>query len=470
MLEKGAEIELDIQAGAEKGRGVARVDGFVVFVRQAIPGDRVLARVVKSRKNYAEAVLLKVLAPSPQRVEPRCRYFGACGGCNWQHFSYDAQLEMKHRWVVDAFRHIGGFSSIDVKPAFGSSDVYFYRNKMEFSFSDRRWLTAQEIASGEKLEKEFALGLHVADRYDKVLDIRECWLQSELSNRILNAVRLWAVENGVPVYRADREGGYLRFLVIRQSRATGEVLVNLVTFDDRSEVAQSLSDFLEKKVGGITTFVNTVNRRKAQIAYGEEQRVHSGQGTITELLGGLTFRVSANSFFQTNTVQAERMCLTVQDFAGLKSDDIVYDLYSGTGALALFISPAVARVVGIEVVSRSVEDARWNATANGVDNCVFVEGDVKETLIDDGSVREKLGDPSVIILDPPRSGLHPKLAQALARTGPDRIVYVSCNPPTQARDIKILSEGGYSVDVLQPLDMFPHTDHVECIARLTRRH
>ena len=468
MLQTGSEIELEVQTSAEKGRGVAKVDGFVVFVRNAVPGDRVLARIVKSRRNFAEAVSVKLLVPSPQRVEPRCRYFGVCGGCEWQNLSYEAQLKLKQHRVEDVFNHIGGFKNLEVKPTLGSEDIYFYRNKMEFSFSHRRWLTAEEIATGEELRREFALGLHVANRYDKVIDIHECWLQSELSNRIVNAVRDWALDHSVPVYQPDREEGYLRFLVVRQSTATSEVMVNLVTYEDRPEVAQSLCDELGRKVDRVTTFVNTVNRRKAQIAYGDFQRIHLGTGTISERLSDFSFRISANSFFQTNTCQAEQLCSIVREFGELQRNDVVYDLYSGAGTLSIVISAAVSKIVGIEVLATAVEDARWNADLNGITNCVFVKGDVKETFVEDRSLRDEQGEPSVLILDPPRSGIHPKLAQDLARTGPRRIVYVGCNPSTQARDLKVLCEGGYSIDILQPVDMFPHTDHIESIARLTR--
>lgn len=468
MVQKETEIELEVQAGAEGGRCVARVDGLVVFVRNAVPGDRVLARIVKVRRNFAEAVAVRILTPSPLRVEPRCRYFGVCGGCRWQNLSYEAQVELKRRQVEESFRHIGGFRNLEVKPTLGSEDVYFYRNKMEFSFSHRRWLTAGEIASGEKLQRAFALGLHVADRYDKVIDIHECWLQSELSNRIVNATREWALAHEVSVYEPDRADGYLRFLVIRESVATAEVMVNLVTSEDRAEVAQSLCEEIGRRVDRITTFVNTVNRQRAQVAYGDFQRVHLGSGMITERLNGLFFRVSANSFFQTNTRQAERLCSIVREFGELQPNDVVYDLYSGTGTLAIVISKGVSKIVGIEAVTAAVEDARWNANANGIANCVFVSGDVKETFAEDMSLREEHGEPTVLIIDPPRSGMHPKLTHSLARTGPGRIVYVSCNPATQARDVRVLVGGGYSIDILQPVDMFPHTDHIESVVRLSR--
>lgn len=468
MFQKGTEIELEVQAAAEKGRGVAKVDGFVVFVRYAAPGDRVLARIVKTRQNFAEAESLKILHPSRQRVEPRCQYFGVCGGCRWQHLSYGAQLELKKQRVIDAFEHIGGFKKLEVRPTLGSDDDYFYRNKMEFSFSHRRWLTAKEITTGENLNRDFALGLHVPDRFDRVIDIHECWLQSDLSNQIINAARDWALTHNVPAYDPVRDEGYLRFLVVRQSRATSEVMVNLVTYEDRPELAQSLCDELTRKVDRVTTFVSTLNRRKAQVAYGDTQRVHLGTGAISERLGEFIFRVSANSFFQTNTRQAERLCSLVRELGEFERNDVVYDLYSGTGALAIVISRAVSKVVGIEAIATAVEDARWNANLNRIANCVFVTGDVKETFEEDPSLREEQGEPSVVVLDPPRSGIHPKVAQALARTGPKRIIYVSCNPGTQARDIKVLCGSGYSIDVLQPVDMFPHSDHIESVARLTR--
>jgi 23S rRNA (uracil1939-C5)-methyltransferase len=465
MEREGSDIELRIERLGDRGDAVARNDGLVYFVKHGVPGDVVQARVVRRRKKHAEAEIVEILTPSRNRTEPRCKFFGTCGGCSYQHVSYELQLQEKQRRVLDAFERIGGFHDLDVKPILGTEDIYFYRNKMEFSFSRERWLTKEEIASGERIFREFGLGLHIPGRFDKVLNIDECWLQSERSSEILNTVREFCRAKQLSAYSTKTHDGYLRHLVIRQSTHTNQLMVNLVTTTDEPDILSELAHLLIARFPETTTIVNNITDRKSMVAVGDRERVYHGPGYITEKLGEYEFRVSANSFFQTNTRQAERLYETAKSMGELKPTDVVFDLYCGTGTIALYISDSVGKVIGIDHVESAIDDARLNASVNGVENCAFLLGDLKEKLTRDTSWIER---PDVVILDPPRSGLHPKVVAEVAELEPGRIVYVSCNPATQARDAKMFSELGYRLGALQPVDMFPHTSHVENVVAFRR--
>lgn len=473
-MKRGDECEVTVDRFAAEGKGVARADGYVVFVRGGVSGDHMRVRILKAKRAFAEAEVVELLHPSPLRTPPRCKYFGVCGGCSWQHVSYDAQLAFKRQEVVDAFERIGGFDNVQVHPTIGADDPYFYRNKMEFSFGVK-WLSREEFAriqpsSGEISEHDrFALGLHVPLRYDRVLDIDECWLQSESSRRMVNEVRAFCLEHHLSVYETVTHEGYLRNLVIREGKHTGAVMVNLVTSDYRPAIVQALSDRLLAAFPQITTMVNNVTARKSQVAIGEQEYIVYGPGTITEHIGRRRYRISANSFFQTNTLQAERLYDVVRRMAEVSKKDVVFDLYSGTGTIALHVADAAAEVVGIEAVESAVEDAIRNARENDVANCTFVRGDLKDRLVDDDAWLTQHGTPEVMIIDPPRAGMHEKVVHRIVQMRPHRIVYVSCNPATQARDCAILCrDGTYTLGDAQPVDMFPHTAHVENVVRLTR--
>lgn len=472
-MKRGDELHLKIEDSAFEGKSLARLDGMVVFVPGGVPGDEVRVRVVRTKKNYSEAELLDVLAPSPLRVEPRCRYFGTCGGCMWQHVSYQAQLDFKRQHVVDALERIGGFKDITVRPTLGADSAYFYRNKMEFSFGEK-WLTKEELeAKRQKQESRessplFALGLHIPRRFDRVLDVEECHLQSETSYGIVNFVRSFCIARKLSIYSTFTHTGYLRNLVLREGKRTGELMVNLVTSEDQRDTMKALSDELLAHFPSVTTFVNNITTRKSQVAIGESERVYHGPGFITDRIGNKVFRISANSFFQTNTLQAERLYETAKAMARLRRDDVVFDLYSGTGTIALFIADDVAEVVGIEAVESAIADARRNAAVNNVQNCSFYLGDLKERLTRDADWQQRHRLPTVIITDPPRTGMHEKVIAQVLALSPERIVYVSCNPATQARDLKLLcGTGKYGVSGVQPVDMFPHTYHIENVVGLS---
>ena len=465
-LKRGDEVELAIEKFADRGKSLARLDGYVVFVPGAVPGDRVRARVFKSKKKYAEARLLDVLEPSPLRTEPRCFYFESCGGCKWQHVAYDAQLAAKRQSVQEALIHHGHLEAVDVRPPLGAASIYFYRNKMEFSFSTHRWLTPKEIATGKAFDTGFALGLHVPGNFYKVLDLDECHLQSELSVEIVNGVREFARMRDWKPWNIRTHEGFLRHLVIRQGAHTGETMVNLVTNGyDRSRMAE-LAIYLRMELPDVTTFVNAINTGPAQTAYGEAIHTVFGPGVIHDTIGPYHFEIAPNAFFQTNTHQAARLYEVARDFADLRPDDLVYDLYCGAGTISLFVAGHARHVVGVELVKEAVDNARANAAANGVENITFVTGDMLKLFTPD--FIEQHGKPDVLIADPPRAGIHPKVVKQIAKVRPERFVYVSCNPLSQARDIALLADA-YTVEAVQPVDLFPHTHHVENVVKLRAR-
>jgi len=460
-IRKGEIIELAIENMAYGGRGIGRLDGFVVFVKGGVPGDRIKARIYKKKKDYAEAGMVELISPSPDREDAPCPYFGYCGGCQWQNVAYEKQLEFKREHVQEPLERIGGIRDVTVQPVIPSENRFAYRNKMEFSFSDRRWYLPEEF-DGDKRRDEVALGLHVPGTYQKVIDIEACLLQQETGNRILNMVSEYVKSSGIPVYGLKSHQGFWRFLMIRYSAAFDEWMVNLVTSEERVEYVQPLSDLLVRRFERIKTVVNNINSRGASIAVGEKEAVLYGDGYIRDRIGAFTFQISANSFFQTNSRGAEQLYETMAAYAEIEGSEIVLDLYSGTGTIPIFLADRVRSVTGIEISRSATTDAVRNAEENGVDNCRFICGDIREKLAD---ITFK---PDLLIIDPPRAGMHKDvLAQAMALS-PEKIVYISCNPATLARDLSEMSNG-YKVLEIQPVDMFPHTYHIEAVAKLALR-
>jgi 23S rRNA (uracil1939-C5)-methyltransferase len=455
-------LEMTVDKVAFGGNGVARKDGFVVFVRGGLPGDRVVARVVKKKKAYAEAVISEILEPSPDRAAAPCPYFGRCGGCRWQHARYARQLEYKRDHVKEALAHIASLDPTVVRDTIPSENEYGYRNKMEFSFSTRPWLPPEEFEKNPGGEG-FALGLHVPGTFDKVMDMEACLLQPETGNRILRAVKGFARGSGLPAYGIKSHEGFWRFLTIRHSDFFDEWMVNVVTSEENPEVMAALAGALHDEFGNLRTVVNNISRRKASIAVGEKEVVVRGPGMITDRLGRFQFRISANSFFQTNSRTAARLYEKVAEFAELKGNEKVLDLYSGTGTIPIFLSPFTrGEVLGMEINGVAVQDAERNCRLNNIDQCRFMIGDIRETL---AATRFR---PDVLIIDPPRSGMHKDAVAGALDLGAERVVYVSCNPSTLARDLEIMA-GTYEVVEVQPFDMFPHTYHVEAVTKLVRR-
>jgi 23S rRNA (uracil1939-C5)-methyltransferase len=450
---RGDILSLTIDDLAFGGEGVGRADGYVVFVRGGLPGDRLKVRLTEARARFGRGVIEDVLEPSPDRVEAPCPYFGRCGGCRLQHLAYPAQLRFKAKQVADCLARIGGVGAIAIHPIIGAPELYGYRNKMEF--------TVAATPGGEGP----IVGLHEADRYDVVLDIDRCLLQSEAMNELLGEGRAFFAEAKLSVYEQGSGEGLLRFLVLREAKRTGEAMVNVVTSAPQLGELEPLADRLRRRVPRTASVILNVNPKKASVAVGVEDHLLAGRDHIREALGGLVFQISANSFFQTNTLQAERLFGLVEESTELSGAETVVDLYSGTGAITLILARRCRWVYGIEVAQAAVDDAQRNAKANGIENCTFLAGEVRSVLpqLIARGIRAE-----VVVADPPRAGFHPKALRALLTLGPRRIVYVSCNPATMARDLGELVRGGYRIDWVQPLDMFPHTPHIEAIARLTR--
>ena len=454
-------LKLSIDKMAYGGRGIARLDGFVIFVKGGVPGDRLTAQVSKKKKDYAEARMLELLAPSPERVQAPCPYSGYCGGCQWQSVRYERQLDYKKEHIEESMKHIGALKEVIVRDVVPSENEFAYRNKMEFSFSDRRWFLPHEMDRREA-EGGFALGLHVPGTFHKVIDMDACLLQKEKGNEILQEVKKYTRDCGIPVYGLKTHEGFWRFLAIRYSTAFDEWMVNLVTSEERLEVVQPLADALVRKFGQVKSIVNNITGRKASIAVGESEIVLAGQRHIEDRIGPYIFQVSANSFFQTNSLGAQKLYQTVVDYAQLKGNEMVLDLYSGTGTIPVFLASRVQAVTGIEISETAVQDARKNCKGNSIDNCRFICGDIREKL---PAITHK---PDVLIIDPPRAGMHKDVLARVLALSPEKIIYVSCNPATMARDIGQMIQN-YQVVEIQPVDMFPHTYHIEAVAKLRHR-
>lgn len=460
-----------ITSAGANGRSLAKVDGLVVFVTGAVPGDIADLRVLKKKKSYAEAVAIRITSPSPDRVAAFCKHFGTCGGCKWQNLSFPKQLEYKQQQVIDNLERIGGLVLPVVRPILPSVGSTHYRNKLEFTFSNSRWFTKEEIGAHDAITDRNALGFHIPMRFDRVLDISECHLQPEPSDAIRAFIRQHARDQGLSFYDIREHEGFLRTLLIRTS-TTGECMVLLALGHEDAPARELLLSALVSTFPQLTSVLWTINPKKNDTIYDLEMHAFHGRDHITEELpdgpGGrpLKFRIGPKTFFQTNPQQTISMYKLVRDLAELTGEENVYDLYCGAGSITLYIAGQARHVAGVELVPESVADARRNAELNGITNVSFAAGDMKNTL-DPEFVRTH-GKPDVVITDPPRAGMDEPVVRHLLELDPKRIVYVSCNPATQARDLAILNDR-YRMDVVQPVDMFPHTYHVENVVRLLRR-
>lgn len=449
--------------GAE-GNAIARVDNQVVFVPMLIPGDIVDIQVRKKRKNYMEGRVIRFHEYSADRIKARCCHFGICGGCKWQHLPYDLQLFHKEKQVRDNLKRIGKIEIPDVRPIIGSDEIFMYRNKLEYTFSDRRWLTREEIVSDDNFPKEDALGFHIPGLFDKVLDIKECYLQPEPSNEIRDAVRRYAHKKALSFFNLRQQSGFLRNLIIRNT-SDGRFMVIVVFYLDEKERIYGLMDFLASGFPQISSLMYVINSKKNDSLADQVPVLFKGDDHLIEEMGDLKFRIGPKSFYQTNTKQSLKLYNTAKEFAGLTGREIVYDLYTGTGTIANYIARSSGKVIGIEYIKEAVEDAVNNSRINKITNTRFFAGDIKSVL------KEKFimenGKPDVIITDPPRAGMHEDVVKSVISSSPERIVYISCNPSTQARDIAIMSKY-YRVTVIQPIDMFPHTHHVENVVLMEK--
>lgn len=468
-VKKGEVREFQVESLAFGGNGVAKVDGYTVFIGGGLPGQTVEAMVIRRKKNHGEARLLRVLQPSPDQVEPRCRHFGVCGGCRLQHLDLAAQRRAKREQVHDCLVRLGGLKDIEVAPTLASPGDYEYRNKMEFSFATR-WLTEEELAGGDAGER-FGLGLHVRGRYDRVVNIYRCHLQDEPTSKLLRAARASAQASGQPAYSTRTHEGFWRFLVIRRGENTGDRMVLIITHQtpsggERERAVREMAQSLAGTGVPITSLLHGVSTRKGSVAYCESVEVLKGAPHIEDTLLDFTFEIGPHTFFQTNTRAAEVLFTQALDRAELRKTDVAWDLYCGAGAFTLPLARQAARVVGAELVPQAVEAARRNAAANGVDNATFLAGDLRE-LIRTAALRPE-DRPDVVAVDPPREGMHEEVVRALLAAAPERIVYISCNPATLARDAGLLVAGGYRPGPVQPVDLFPHTAHIESVMGFRR--
>lgn len=469
MARKKKELPLlegiEITDVAAEGNAIARVDNMVVFVPYGAPGDVADIKIDRKKHSYAEGHIDRLVTPSDIRVEPRCEHFGTCGGCRWQHLPYQFQIEAKQRQVKDALDRIAKIEYPGIMPIFGSKTIYGYRNKMEYTFSNRCWLTFEQMRLGEEFPDRDAAGFHIPGAFDKVLDIKQCHLQDDLGNRIRLFVKKYCKENNLPFYDLRAQHGFMRTLMIRIA-STGEVMVVAVTGSDDVAAIESMLNALNAQFPEITSLHYVINL-KVNDSIADQNVIHfSGKPYIEEEMEGLKFRVGPKSFYQTNSLQAYELYKVVRDFAELKGNELVYDLYTGTGTIANFVSSRANHVIGIEYVKEAIDDAIINSEANGITNTEFYAGDMKDVLTDEFIAGH--GHPDVMIVDPPRAGMHQDVVDVILRARPKCIVYVSCNPATQARDLQLL-DGAYRVIAVQPVDMFPHTHHVENVVKLTLR-
>ncbi|BBD46830.1 MAG: 23S rRNA (uracil(1939)-C(5))-methyltransferase RlmD [Petrimonas sp.] len=450
---------------AAEGKAIARVDGMTVFVPYAVPGDVADIQITKKKSNYAEGKVTRFESFSENRADPFCEHFGTCGGCKWQILPYGEQLKYKQKQVEDNLTRIGKVELPEISPILGAPETTFYRNKLEFTFSDKRWLTEKEISSGSEPRQMDALGFHIPGMFDKVLDINKCWLQDDLSNQIRNAARDFCLKNKFSFFDLRNQSGLMRTLILRNT-SVGEWMVIVVFYEDDAEKREMLLNFLAGKFPQITSLLYIINRKANDTITDQEVICWKGREYIVEEMEGLQFKIGPKSFYQTNSRQAYSLYKVAREFAGLSGSERVYDLYTGTGTIANFVARNAGKVIGIEFVEEAIEDARKNSRNNNIENTSFFAGDMRKILTVD-FIREH-GRPDVIITDPPRAGMHDDVIGAILFAEPQRIVYVSCNPATQARDLNLL-DSKYRVARVQPVDMFPQTHHVENVVLLERR-
>lgn len=455
----------EITGVAAEGKSLGRWDDLVVFIPYGAPGDIVDLKITRKKHSFAEGQIARMVTPSPLRMEPFCQHFGVCGGCKWQHLPYESQLQYKQQQVVDALERIAKVEIPTINPILGSTETRYYRNKLEFTFSNKCWLTTEQMQSDEVFDDRNALGFHIPGGFDKVLDIKHCWLQPEVSNEIRLFIRDYAIKRGYSFYDIRNNQGLMRMIMVRTA-STGEIMLVVVFSEPNQTAIDDVMGAIRNQFPQITSLMYVINLKCNDSIADQDIILHSGRDYIEEEMEGLRFRVGPKSFYQTNSHQAYELYKVARRMAGLTGNELVYDLYTGTGTIANFVARQARQVIGIEYVADAIEDAKLNSRVNGIDNTLFYAGDMKDVLTD-GFVAEH-GRPDVMIVDPPRAGMHPDVVGVILNAGPIRIVYVSCNPATQARDLAML-DSKYRVAEIQPVDMFPHTHHVENVVLLTRR-
>ena len=457
--------QIEITGVAAEGKSIARFNDMVIFIPFGAPGDIADIKIDRKKHSYAEGHIERLITPSAIRTQPRCEHFTVCGGCRWQHLPYEYQLECKQKQVTDALTRIAKVELPEISPIIGSKEIWHYRNKMEYTFSNKKWLTFDQLRSGEEFPDRDAAGFHIPGAFDKVLDINRCHLQDDFGNRLRNFIKDYGKAEGMSFYDLKSNSGFLRTLMIRIA-STGEIMVLMAVGEDNQCAIQKLMSAINDRFPEITSLSYVINTKLNDTFADLDIVTFSGRSYIEERMDDLRFRIGPKSFYQTNSEQARRLYEVARDFADLKGGELVYDLYTGTGTIANFVAKCCRKVIGIEYVEDAIKDARINSEVNGIKNTLFFAGDMKDVLTDD-FIGEH-GRPEVMIVDPPRAGMHGDVVNVILNAEPERIVYVSCNPATQARDLALLDEK-YKVVRVQPVDMFPHTHHVENVVKLQRR-
>lgn len=452
-------VVLDIAA---EGKAIVKKNDMVIFTQYAVPGDVVDLQITRKKNRYMEGTVVKIKQPSEKRIEAPCKHYGVCGGCKWQILPYEEQLKYKQKQVVDNLERIGKVQLPEIMPILGSKKIYGYRNKLEFTFSNKRWRTWEEIGSGETITDLDAVGFHIPNAFDKVLDIEQCLLQDDINNRLRNEIRNYAKTHHLEFFDLRNQTGFLRTMMVRTT-STGELMLVMVFYKEDEAVRVALLNHIAEKFPEITSLLYVINSKANDTITDQKVHVFKGNDSIFEQMEGLQFKIGAKSFYQTNSEQAYELYNVVREFAELKGNELVYDLYTGTGTIANFIAQNAKRVIGIEYVPEAIDDAKVNSALNAIRNTLFFAGDMKDILTNDFVL--EYGRPDIIITDPPRAGMHEDVVNVILNTEPKRIIYVSCNPATQARDLALL-DSKYCVTKVQPVDMFPHTQHVENVVRL----
>ncbi len=456
---------IKIEDVAAEGKAIARVNDVVVFVPHVAPGDVVDLQVTKKKSSFMEATAVAIKEYSSVRAVPFCEHYGVCGGCKWQGLPYSEQLQYKQRQVIDNLTRIGKIDLPEISPILGSAKTTFYRNKLEFTFSNKRWITYEDLKAGTTFDTMNAVGFHIPGLFDKVLDISKCWLQDDISNQLRNFIRSYALENNLSFFDIRKQEGFLRNMIVRTS-TTRELMLIVVFYHEDEQARVALLNAINEVFPQITSLIYIINGKANDTITDQNPIVFKGRDHIFEKMEGLHFKIGAKSFYQTNSEQAYELYKVTRRFAGLTGNELVYDLYTGTGTIANFVAKQAQRVIGIEYVPEAIEDAKINSEINSIGNTLFFAGDMKDILTHE--FVDKHGKPDVIITDPPRAGMHTDVVEVILKASPEKIVYVSCNPATQARDLALLDDV-YRVTAVQPVDMFPHTHHVENVVLLERR-
>ena len=466
-IKKGSELNIKIDSLTYGGKGISKCDGLVIFTNNVLPGQLIKAKIIRKKKSYLEAIPLEILKESPFKQKEKCVHFYDCGGCKTQDLDYKEQLSQKENQIIESLIHLGNIKIQQIEPILKSDQIYEYRNKMEFSFSNNRWLISNEKGLENEKSKDFALGLHPPKRFDKVVDLDYCDIQTKLSNKILNLVKKESIKQKLSPYDIINHVGFIRNIIIKHPKFSNEVMINIVTSYENIELLMPIVNKLIELSDNIKSIINTINTKKSDSAYGMPQKLLYGKKFISEYLNELEFEISADSFFQTNSTQALKMYEYVRNQCNLTGTEIVYDFYCGTGSISIFIAKNAKKVFGFEIVESAIKDAKKNALKNNVLNTEFYCGDLSKMLENYKEIIKK-NPCDVLILDPPRAGLHPKTLKEVLKINPKKIIYVSCNPTTQARDVREFINSNYIMGMVQPIDMFPHTHHIECVITLDR--